>query len=67
MAAYMNGIRKQDYWDTTYEDVMDLIARLPMIAAYIYRRMYHDNKQIGPDPSMDWAANLAHMMGFEKL
>jgi citrate synthase len=65
MAAYMNGIRKQDYWDTTYEDVMDLIARLPMLAAYIYRRMYHDNKQIGPDPSMDWAANLAHMMGFK--
>ncbi len=65
MAAYMNGIGKQDYWDSTYEDVMDLIARLPMIAAYIYRRMYHDNKQIEPDPSLDWAANLAHMMGFE--
>ncbi len=66
MAAYLKGIGKQDYWDTTYEDVMDLIARLPRIASYIYRRMYHDNKQIDPDPSLDWAANLAHMMGYEK-
>lgn len=63
--AYMNGLSKVDYWDTTYEDVMDLIARLPRIAAYIYRRKYHDNKQIEPDKSLDWAANLSHMMGFD--
>ena len=64
--SYLNGLNKQDYWDTTYEDIMDLIARLPRIAAYIYRRMYHNNQQIDPDPSLDWSANLAHMMGFDK-
>ncbi len=63
--AYMNGLSKVDYWDTTYEDVMDLIARLPRIAAYIYRRKYHNNKHIEPDKSLDWAANLSHMMGFD--
>ncbi|MFP4367163.1 MAG: citrate (Si)-synthase [Bacteroidales bacterium] len=63
--AYMNGLSKVDYWDTTYEDVMDLIARLPRIAAYIYRRKYHNNKHIEPDRSLDWAANLSHMMGFD--
>ena len=65
-AAYMDGAAKRDYWDTTYEDIMDLIARLPRIAAYIYRRMYHNNQQIDPDPSLDWSANLAHMMGYDK-
>ncbi len=65
MAAYMNGIGKQDYWDSTYEDIMDLIARLPIIAAYIYRRLYHDDNHIPADKSLDWAANLAHMMGFD--
>ncbi len=65
MAAYLDGMGKKEHWDQTYEDVMDLIARLPRIAAYIYRRMYHGNKQIDPDPSLDWAANLAHMMGFD--
>ncbi len=65
--AYMNGLSKADYWDTTYEDIMDLIARVPRIAAYIYRRMYHGNAQIEPDKSLDWAANLAHMMGYEQM
>ncbi len=65
MSAYLDGLGKQDHWDSTYEDVMDLIARLPRIAAYIYRRTYHDSKHIDPDNSLDWAANLAHMMGFD--
>src|SRR5690625_4869104 len=42
---------------------MNLIARLPKIAAYIYRRIYHDNQQIPADPSLDWAGNFAHMLG----
>ena len=64
LTAYLNGVGKQEYWDSTYEDVMDMIARLPRIAAYIYRRAYHNDNHIDPDPSLDWAANLAHMMGF---
>lgn len=60
---YAEGISKMKYWDPMYEDVMNLIARLPHIAAYIYRRVYHDNKQIKADESLDWAANFAHMLG----
>lgn len=63
--AYRAGINKRDYWDPTYEDAMNLIARLPRIAAYIYRRMYYDDEHIEPDPKLDWAANLAHMLGFD--
>ena len=63
--AYRSGLNKKDYWDPTYEDVMNLIARLPRIAAYIYRRMYHDDNHIEPDPKLDWAANFAHMLGFD--
>ena len=63
--AYHDGISKNDYWDITYEDVMNLIARLPTIAAYIYRRNFHDEQYIDPDPNLDWAANFAHMMGFD--
>src|SRR5690606_7738321 len=60
---YDEGISKSDYWDPMYEDVMDLIARLPHVAAYIYRRVYHDGDQIAADESLDWAANFAHMLG----
>ncbi|MGD9557544.1 MAG: citrate (Si)-synthase [Mangrovibacterium sp.] len=63
--AYRAGVHKKYYWDTTYEDVMNLIARLPRIAAYIYRRSFHHDEHIDPDPRLDWAGNLAHMMGHD--
>ncbi|MBS4042993.1 MAG: citrate (Si)-synthase, eukaryotic [Chitinophagaceae bacterium] len=62
---YSKGLNKQDYWNPIYDDVMDLIARLPRIAAYIYRRKYKNNEHIQPNGLLDWAGNLAHMMGYE--
>jgi len=62
---YSEGINKNEYWDATYEDAMNLIARLPRVAAYIYRRTYHGGKHIAPDISLDWAGNFAHMLGME--
>jgi len=63
--AYAKGISKKDYWSVVYDDAMDLIARLPRIAAYIYRRKYKKNEHINPNGLLDWAGNFAHMMGFE--
>jgi len=60
---YSEGMSKHDYWDATYEDAMNLIAKLPHIAAYIYRRTYHNGDHIEADNSLDWAANFAHMLG----
>jgi len=65
--AYLAGMDKRDYWEPMYEGVMDLISRLPVIAAYIYRRVFHDEQYIDIDPSLDWAGNLAYMMGFDDL
>ena len=62
---YAKGINKKDYWNPMYDDAMDLIARLPRIAAYIYRRKYKNAEHIQPNGLLDWAGNLAHMMGFE--
>jgi len=59
------GINKKDYWSVVYDDAMDLIARLPRIAAYIYRRKYKNNQHINPNGLLDWSGNFAHMMGFE--
>jgi citrate synthase len=63
--AYAKGINKKDYWDPTFDDTMDLIARLPRIAAYIYRRKYKGGNHIQPNGLLDWAGNFAHMLGFE--
>ncbi len=62
---YAKGINKKDYWNPVYDDAMDLIARLPRIAAYIYRRKYKNNEHIQPNGLLDWAGNFAHMLGFE--
>jgi citrate synthase len=62
---YAEGINKKDYWDPVFDDAMDLIARLPRVAAYIYRRKYKKDQHIQPNGLLDWAGNLAHMLGFE--
>ena len=61
---YAEGMSKKDYWEWTFDDSMDLIARLPRIAAYIYRRKYKNNDHIHPNGLLDWAGNLAHMLGY---
>lgn len=62
---YEEGISKTQHWDPTYEDVMNLLGKLPALAAYIYRRTYKDGNRIQADPNLDWGANFAHMMGID--
>jgi citrate synthase len=65
-AQYATGkLKKSDYWLYTLEDTLDLLARIPRVAAQIYRNTYKDGKIASYDKSLDWAANFAHMMGFE--
>ncbi len=63
---YNAGMKKNDYWDPTYEDSMNLIAKLPEIGAYIYRKKYKGGQIIKSDPSLDFGGDFAHMMGIAK-
>ena len=63
---YNAGISKMEYWDPTYEDSMNLLAKLPSIAAYIYRLKYKGGKLIDPDSQLDLGGNFAQMMGIDK-
>jgi len=62
--AYREGVHKTKYWEPVFEDTMDLLAALPELAAYIYRSAYKGGKMIEADPSLDYAANFAHMLGY---
>ena len=64
---YREGMPKSAHWDAMYDDVVLLLGRMPVLAAYIYRRTYKSGKHIAPsaDKSLDWSANLAHMLGIE--
>ncbi|XP_023548934.1 citrate synthase, mitochondrial [Cucurbita pepo subsp. pepo] len=63
--AYEKGIHKSKYWEPTYEDSLNLIARVPLVASYVYRRIYKDGHIIPKDDSLDYGGNFSHMLGFD--
>jgi len=66
MKAYTDGVHKSTYWEHAFEDSIRLIAKLPTIAATIYRNLYRDGSSIGAiDPKKDWSANFTSMLGYD--
>ncbi len=64
-SRYASGMSKNDYWDATYEDAMNIIAKLPRVAAYIYRRSFKDGILPGISINADWAGSYASQLGFD--
>jgi citrate synthase len=63
---YEAGMRKQDFWDPMYEDSLNLLAKLPEIATYIYSKLYRNGNRSESNPFLDFGGNFAHMMGIPK-
>ena len=63
---YHAGLNKLDYWDPTFEDALNLLAKLPEVGAYIYSKLYRDGNRIQSNPNLDMGGNFAHMMGIGK-
>ncbi|CAA83004.1 putative citrate synthase, mitochondrial [Caenorhabditis elegans] len=64
--AYARGVAKASYWEYAYEDSMDLLAKLPTVAAIIYRNLYRDGSAVSViDPKKDWSANFSSMLGYD--
>jgi citrate synthase len=62
---YNEGMTKAEYWEPTLEDSINLLAKLPLIACYIYRLKYKNDDHIPANPNEDWGGNFAHMMGVD--
>ncbi len=63
--AYAKNVAKSDYWKATLEDALNIIAKLPSIAAYVYRKRFNKGERIEPALDKDWAANFAYMLGID--
>jgi citrate synthase len=65
-AAYEKGVNKAKYWESTLEDVLDVIAKLPETAALIYRYTFKDGK-LNKDTSgtLDYSASFNRMLGYD--
>lgn len=60
---YKEGMKKDAYWEPALEDSLDLTAKLPVIAAFIYRYKYFgEKKKPKYNTKLDYGANFARMM-----
>ncbi|KAJ1473310.1 chicken citrate synthase complex with trifluoroacetonyl-CoA and citrate [Baffinella frigidus] len=64
-AAYAKGMKKNEYWDHTYEDMLTCIARLPRIAALIYRNVFKNGDILPAVHDKDMSANFTEMLGMK--
>jgi citrate synthase len=62
---YRQGMSKMDYWEPMYEDACNLLAKLPVIGAYIYRLQFKDDTPIASNADLDFGGDFAHMMGID--
>ena len=61
MKAYQGGVHKTKYWESTFEDCLDVCAKVSRIAAIIYQNKYGDVASLADrDPSLDYSANFAN-------
>ena len=64
--AYSAGsLKKADYWEPAYDDVISTIAKLPTIAATIYKNVHGVNTTLKLDNTVDLCTNLANMLGWK--
>ncbi|RXW23401.1 hypothetical protein EST38_g2473 [Candolleomyces aberdarensis] len=64
-AAYEKGIKKADYWTYTLEDCISLMARLPALAARIYRNVYKPGTELQAiNKDLDIIGNYSNMLGY---
>lgn len=60
---YDEGMKKEEYWEAALEDSLQLLAKLPSVAAAVYRIRYDKGDLIPYDPGLDWSTNYACMLG----
>ncbi len=62
-AAKYHEMKKDVYWEAALEDSLNLTAKLPLIAAFIYRMKYFgETKKMKYNPKQDYGLNFARMM-----
>jgi citrate synthase len=62
-AKKYHGMKKDAYWEAALEDSLNLTAKLPIIAAYIYRMKYFgENAKPKYNAKLDYGANFSKMM-----
>lgn len=62
--AYEKGINKAELWEPTFDDSIDLLAKIPRVAALVFRP--NDIDTVGTQAlygAQDWSYNFAELLG----
>ncbi|HKJ43137.1 MAG TPA: citrate (Si)-synthase, partial [Sunxiuqinia sp.] len=59
---YAAGMPKSEFWKYSLEDSLNLIAKLPSLAAGVYQILFMNGKIIPHDNDLDLAGNLSQML-----
>jgi citrate synthase len=62
---YGEGLAPGDLWRPALDDAVALLARLPGLAAGVYRLRYDKGDPVEWSDRLDWAANYGRMLGIE--
>jgi citrate synthase len=63
--AYDLVVSKGDYWETTLEDALNIIAKIPAIGAAVYRLRFEKGDIIKNSESLDWSESFLQMTGID--
>ncbi|HKI55181.1 MAG TPA: citrate (Si)-synthase [Anaerolineales bacterium] len=65
-AQKYHSMKKDEYWEAALEDSLNLTAKLPLIAAFIYRMKYFgETRKVKYNPKQDYGMNFSRMMKVE--
>lgn len=55
---------KNDYWESVFEDTLNLISLLPRLSGLIYSKITNDGKPLGElKVDRDWSYNICSLLG----
>jgi citrate synthase len=60
---YDLGMKREDYWLAMLGDALNILAKLPVLAAGIYRLRYNHGSIMQWTHGLDYGANYANMLG----
>jgi len=65
-AERYHSMKKDEYWEAALEDSLNLTAKLPLIAAFIYRMKYFgETRKVKYNPKQDYGMNFSRLMKVE--
>lgn len=62
---YSEGMKKDEYWGATYDDLISIVAKLPAIGAAVYRKRFNKGERLSSAKNIDWSQKYAQMLGLE--